>query len=57
MAGDKTEQLFVRLAVDRSRLDLSRPRAAFNLLKDADAGVRLDLDGDDSGGHFRSTRG
>ena len=57
MAGDKTEQLFVRLAVDRGRLELSEPGAAFNLLKRADAGVRLDLHGNDSGAHFRKAKG
>ena len=43
----KREQFFVRLAVDRRRLELGKPNAILSLRQDADARVRLDLDRDD----------
>ena len=54
MAGNESEKLLVGFAVDGRRLELSEPGATLDLLEQADARVRLDLDRDDGAWHFRS---
>jgi hypothetical protein len=54
VASNKREKLFVRLAVDRRRLELSEPDTTLDLLDEADARVRLGLDLDDGAWHFWS---
>ena len=54
VSSDKPEELLIGLAIDWRGLELSEPGATLDLLQQADARVRLDLDRDERALHFWS---